>query len=136
MFKILKRVAENDKEEISVKEAVDTPDEHLDDAVQEESQTLLIEEEKEQKLAQYHLWLSWTQQRQEALDQMELKLRRMRRIAREAMAPGVSKVTQEGLNQELKRLESEVQHLDKVSREKEMMLEEMEQALKENEPER
>ena len=67
-----------------------------------------------------------------SLDQIELKLRRMRRIAREAMEPGVSKGVQEGMNQELKRLELEVQYLDKVSREKEMMLEDMEQAMKEN----
>lgn len=134
MMKILKMFAAEDKDtgENALKDSEETPDQHLEDSPKEDPGAYLTEEEKEQKLAQYKLWLSWIQQRQEALDQIELKLRRMRRIAREAMEPGVSKGTQEGLNQELKRLEAEVQHLDKVSREKEMMLEDMEQAMKEN----
>lgn len=132
MLRILKGIVSKDAEENEIKESEKKPDQHLEDSPQEDPGTQLTEEEKEKKLAQYKLWLSWIQQRQEALDQIELKLRRMRKIAREAMEPGVSKSVQEGLNQELKRLETEVQHLDKVSREKEMMLEEMEQAMKEN----
>ena len=132
MLRIIKSFGAKDIDENTTIDSAEKPEQDLDDSPQEDPGAQLTDEEKAQKLAQYKLWLSWIQQRQEALDQIELKLRRMRRIAREAMEPGVNKGTQEGLNQELKRLESEVQHLDKVSREKEMMLEDMQQALKAN----
>ena len=129
MLRILKSIAVKDVEENTINDSAEKPDQHLEDSPQEDSETYLTEEEKAQKLAQYKLWLSWIQQRQEALDQIELKLRRMRKIARETMETGISKGAQEGLSQELKRLEAEVQQLDKVSREKKMMLEEMEEAM-------
>lgn len=136
MLRILRSNVAKEVEENIAKGLVQKPDQQSEDSRQENPQTHITDKEKEQKLAQYKLWLSWIGQRQEALDQMELKLRRMRKIAREAMEPGVSKGTQEALNQELQRLEKEVQHLDQVSREKGMMLEEMQQAMEENETER
>ena len=65
MLRILKSIEAKDTEENTIKESEKKPDQHLEDSPQEDPGAYLSEEEKEQKMAQYKLWLSWIGQRQE-----------------------------------------------------------------------
>lgn len=60
--------------------------------------------------------LGWVKERRRALDQMELKLRRMRRLARKAQQPDMEPEVRKTIEKEFNRLQEEVKELDEKSK--------------------